>query len=480
MPQLTKSLFMSGQQCPRLLWFSYRKELPEITLSDKHKFAQGRDFERYVKLLFPGGVDLKDLRNEDNIKETKKLIEQGKTIFEAGIVYCGLFLKADILQPNGKSWDLIEIKASTQVKSEHIPDLAFQKFVCEKAGLKIKRCFVIFLNKEYVKNGEINPRELVSKEEVTEKVNLIEDIEENTDKYIQFVKMENAPEISISKNCNNPHECPLKEECWKTLPENNIFQLTNWRLYWKLFDEGILDIKNIPKGTKLSDNDQIIKESTENKKVVVSKEHIKHFLKSLHYPLYHLDFETFDTAVPIYDKSRPWQKIPFQYSLHIQQENNKIEHFEFLSEGIKDPRPALLKHLKSQIGNSGDVIVFNKSFENNVLKMLSEDFPEHKDWIENVLGRIVDLAVPFKSFFYYNPKQKGSYSIKKVLPSLTGKGYSELNIHDGGDASMQFFYSNIKQDLTNADEIRKNLLKYCCLDTEGMVWIINELKSLIN
>ncbi len=472
MAQLTKSLFMSGQQCPRLLWYSYRKELPEIPLSDKHKFAQGREFEKYVKMLFPDGVDLKELRNEENIRETKKLIEQKKTIFEAGIVYRDLFLKADIFQPNEDGWDLIEIKASTKVKPEHIPDLAFQKFVCEKARLKIKRCFVCFLNKEYVRKGKINPQELVSKKEVTEKVNLIDDVEQDSGKYIKFVEQENAPEIAISKNCNNPYHCPLKEECWKTLPENNVLQLTNWRVYWKLFDDGILDIKDIPESTKLTDKDRVIKEAIENNKIAVSKEHIKHFLKSLHYPLYHLDFETFDTAVPIFDKSRPWQKIPFQYSLHIQHEDNEVEHFEFLAEGGEDPRPALLENLRPQIGNSGAVIVFNKTFEINVLKKLAEDFSEHKDWIENVLGRIIDLALPFQRFYYYNPKQKGSYSIKKVLPSITGKSYSELEIDDGQDASMQFFYSSIKHELTNPEEIKRNLLEYCCLDTRASAIII--------
>src|SRR5690606_8901688 len=107
----------------------------------------------------------------------------------------------------------------------------------------------------------------------------------------------------------------------------------------------------------------------------------------------------------------------------------------------------------------------------------SEDFPEHKEWITAALGRIVDLATPFKAFHYYNPEQKGSYSIKKVLPAITGKSYSELEINNGGDASMLFFYSHIQPKLENKEEIRANLLKYCGLDTEGMVWIIQKLKE---
>ena len=362
MVQLTKSLFMSGEQCTKLLWYAQRKELPEITLSDKHKFAQGRDFEKYVKKLFPDGVDLSELKNEDNIKETQKLIEQKKTIFEAGFQFKDLFVKNDILEPVNGGWNLYEIKASTEVKPEHIPDLAFQKYVCEKVGLKINKCFVLFLNKEYAKNSEINPQYLVSKEEVTEKVNEIDNLEEHSKKYLTVFQNKTAPNVSIGKHCNKPHECLLKPMCWAYLPEYNVIQLTNWRQYWKLFEEGILDIKDIPIDVKLTDKDKIIKEASDKNKTVVSKEKIKEFLASLNYPLHHLDFETFDTAVPIFDKSKPYQKIPFQYSLHVQHKDGKVGHFEFLAEGEADPRPLLLKNLKSQIGKIGDVIVFNKSF----------------------------------------------------------------------------------------------------------------------
>ena len=162
---------MNGEQCTKLLWYAQRKELPEITLSDRHKFAQGRDFEKYVKKLFPNGVDLSEFKNEVNIKETQRLIGQKKTIFEAGFQFQDLFVKNDILEPVNGDWNLYEIKASTGVKPEHIPDLAFQKYVCEKVGLKIKKCFVLFLNKEYAKNGEINPQNLVSKKEITHKIN---------------------------------------------------------------------------------------------------------------------------------------------------------------------------------------------------------------------------------------------------------------------------------------------------------------------
>jgi hypothetical protein len=470
MNYLTKSLYMSGQQCPRLLWFSSRNQLPELSLYDQHKFAQGRELEKYVKKLFPDGTDLGNLEHGENIKETQNLISQSKTIFEASMVYKNLFFKGDILECSSDGWNLCEIKASTEVKKEHIPDLAFQKYVCEKSGINIK--------KEYIKQNSIDPVDLVSQEDVIEKVTQVKNIEENSEEYIRIIEQSNPPEISISKNCNNPYECPLKKACWGILPEYHVLQLTDWRKYWELFEDGILDIKDIPKGTKLSPKDQLIKKAVDENKILITKDKISDFLKDLQYPLYYFDFETFDTAIPIFNQATPYQKIPFQYSLHIQDENNKVNHLDFLASGEKDPRPFLLKKLKNEIGKIGNIIVYHKSFEIGILKDLARDFPENKDWIENMIDRIVDLEEPFKKMYYYHPKQKGRTSLKAVLPAITGKDYSDLEISDGTDASMQYFYSHIKTNLKNIEEIRNNLLNYCGLDTEGMIWIIEELKMV--
>lgn len=479
MAQLTKSKYLNGEQCQRLLWFADRKKLPEVSLADQHKFDQGHDFEKYVYLLYPEAVDLSKFRGKENIEKTQEAIKEKKTIFEAGVQFEELFIRADIFEPDRDGWNLYEIKSTAEVKKQHIPDLAFQKFVLEKAGFKINKCFVLFLNKEYVKDGGINAPELVSKEDVTEQVELINNIEENAQTYLDTIKDECEPPITISVNCNKPYPCSLKEHCWGTLPTNNVLHLTNWRQYWNFFHQGIIDIKDIPKETELKPKDEVIRTAVLKCQVVFSKEHIKHFINTLHYPLYHFDFETFDTAVPLYDKSRPYQKIPFQYSLHIQQEDGKLEHFEYLADGEEDPRLKLLEQLKNEIKETGSVIVFNKSFEIMVLTKLAEDFPEHKDWIQNVLDRIVDLAVPFQNFYYYCPTQKGKYSIKQVLPAITGKGYDNLEINNGGDASITYFNSHIKNKEEVGDKLRQDLLNYCGLDTEAMVWIVDELKKLI-
>jgi hypothetical protein len=468
---------MNGMQCSRLLWHAEKKLLPKLDLSTEQKFAAGHEFEEYVKLLYPKGIDVTSNDFMGNIKNTKKLVEEKATIFEAGFIIDGLYVRSDLIIPNKDMWDLYEIKSSTEAKDVHVTDLAFQKYVLEKSGLKVNKSFVIHLNKEYIKKGKINPKKLVKIEEVTNKVNTVGGFKENIEEFKKIMQMPEYTDLHISQNCNKPYSCPLKKECWETLPKNHVLQLTNWRVYWNLFHNGIIELEDVPEDTRLNEKElTIIKALKKNPQI--NKTEIKRFLNKLNYPLYHFDFETFDTAIPIYNQSKPYQKIPFQYSLHIEQKNGKIEHKEFLATGKKDPRIELLKQMKSDLKGKGDIIVFNKSFEISVMKKLSEDFPENKKWLYQAMDRIIDLAEPFQKFHYYNKKQKGSYSIKKVLPAITGKSYSELEINNGADASMLYFYTHIKPNKKlNKKKIRENLLKYCGLDTEAMIWIINELEK---
>jgi len=131
-------------------------------------------------------------------------------------------------------------------------------------------------------------------------------------------------------------------------------------------------------------------------------------LNSLRYPLHFLDFETFDTAIPLYDGTKPYQKIPFQFSLHIlRDDESSVEHHSFLAENSCDPRLEFLVSLKGVIKDTGSIVVYNKSFEESRLKELAEAYPEYKHWVDSLFARIVDLIVPFRNFHYYNSLQEG-------------------------------------------------------------------------
>ena len=248
---------------------------------------------------------------------------------------------------------------------------------------------------------------------------------------------------------------------------------------WDLIKKGILKIADIPADYSLSAKQEIQREVAISGKPHAKKSAIQTFLKNLEYPLHFLDFETFQTAIPMFDGTRPYEQIPFQFSLHIvPKAGTKPEHRIFLAEGRNDPRPEFMRQLKSSVESSGSIVVFNASFEKSRMKECAVVLPQYASWVTAVNSRIVDLLNPFRAFNFYHPDQSGSASMKLVLPALTGKDYTSLEIQEGGAASREFVRVTFG-DVTESERkrVRKALEKYCGQDTEGMIWILEELRK---
>ena len=475
---LSKSKYLIGLQCLKYFWISLHEKdrIPEVDLATQHKFDQGHLVGQLAKQLFPDGIDIPEADFKQNLEKTKEFIKLGKPLFEPAFMVGNLYSRADILVPNGDGWNIIEVKSGTKVKDINVHDVAFQKYVYELAGLKIKKCFLMHINNEYVKEGEINPEEILTKEEITSEVEeVIVGIKDRIDNMLNVMKNDLCPDIKISKDCADPYDCPLEGDCWGFLPESSVFDLyRGGKKCFQLFEDGVVHISDIPHEYKLTDKQGIQHQCELKNEVYVTKEGIKHFLNTLKGTLYYLDFETFRTAIPLLDGTKPYQQIPFQWSLHVSS-NGDLKHYEFLHDSKEDPRLAFLKSLKEVLGDKGTIITYNQSFEISRLREMASAYPEYKDWVENVVARVVDLIIPFRNFHYYNPKQKGSCGLKKVLPAIVGKDYSKLEISDGDTASLSYL-SMIYAD--NGD-CRKDLLKYCKLDTEAMVWIVEKLRGLV-
>lgn len=260
------------------------------------------------------------------------------------------------------------------------------------------------------------------------------------------------------------------------MPERNVFCLTNGRdKIDELFGMGILATKDIPEDYPLNPKQTIQVKSDKADKPYIEPKRIKEFLNKLIYPLYLLDFETINPAIPMYDNSCPFEQVPFQYSLHVlQKPNGKAVHYEYLPEDGKDPRERLFQKLQKELGNHGSVVAFYDPFEQGVFKKFAERFPDYKSWVDSVLPRFIDLFKPFFLFHYYHPKQNGSASIKAVLPALTGKSYEDMEIGEGTKAGMEFLrITHMEVPAKEREQIRKSLLEYCGQDTEGMIDILN-------
>jgi len=478
---ISKSKYMNGLQCPRLLWFVVNspEEIPEPDKGTQFVFEQGHEVGNYAKKLFPDGVEVP--HDSHFIDETKKLVAKRTTIFEGAFSFNGTFAKADILKHiNKEEWDIIEVKSSTQVKDEHIDDVAFQRYVLEGSGLKVRRCHLMFVNKEYARTGEIDPEALLSKEDITELVAEKLPFVQNSVKEMQKVlAMAKPPKIAIGPHCSSPNGCPITDECWSFLPKHNVMELYNFRQKFQLLENGIIKIADIPSGIKLSDKQKIQKEAIKGAKPIISKKEIKAFLDSLEYPVHCLDFETLNVAIPPFDKARPYQKIPFQFSIHvIPKPKAKPESYSFLADSRDNFAPKLVKALRV-IGPTGTVLAFNKSFEKQVLESLEELSPKDGKWLSSIIDRLKDLMDPFRGFSYYHPEQHGSCSLKAVLPVLTGRSYGGMEIEEGSTASLMYYLTHFRDcQKIEKEKTRKALLEYSNLDTEGMVEILGKFEEI--
>ncbi len=285
----------------------------------------------------------------------------------------------------------------------------------------------------------------------------------------------------IGDHCNCPFACDYIHHCWQHIPEYSAYDVFNGRKREELLLNDIVEIADIPDGFETTDRQYIDIQSFKRNQIHINKEAIRGFLDTLIYPLYFLDYETIFPAIPLFDNTRPYQQVPFQFSLHIQEKKGgDLKHIEFLNTDVMDPRPDFIKSLAENCGDIGSVIVYNQSFEAGINNQLAADFPEYGDRIDNVTQRMVDLLVPFRSRWLYHPDMKGSASLKSVLPAFVPElSYDNLAIGDGGTASLLYLYcitGNASEK--ERSQIFQDLKDYCYQDTLAEAKLLDILYTI--
>ena len=452
----------------------------------RRNFRCGTDVGIYAQKLFPDGVEIlwDDNSLSNQIKRTKAEIENGaKVIYEAAFSYDNIFVKVDILCKEKGEWEIYEVKGSTGVKPVYYDDVAIQYYVLKGSGLPVSKAFLVHINNQYVRQGEIEVDKLFIKQDLTiEVIDKQEFVETEINKMRKMLK--NAkPIIDIGEHCTDPYDCDFYGHCWQHIPEDSVFNLGgNKSNKFDLYRQGIIHLEDIPRSI-LSRNQRIQLDGTLYKKNITNRAGIKEFLDTLWYPICFLDFETtFMVPIPMFNETRPYQQVPFQYSLHyLESENAELQHYEYLALAHADPRKELLENLLNKIPENACVLVYNKSFETGILNGLAKWFPEYSNQIGNIIRNIRDLMIPFRRKDVYRWELEGSYSIKYVLPALVPElSYDEMEISDGGMASNAWLSMWELEDSSEIEKIRNALLEYCKLDTLGMVKIIEKLKTICN
>jgi len=487
---LSKSLFIRGLQCRKSLWLhKFNPGLKDGVSSEvESRFATGKKVGDFAQGLFPGGVlvpyDVDGVRVpvEEQLRQTEEAMNtKKKVIYEASFQYDNIFVKVDILRKTTKGWEIYEVKAGSKLEAVYLNDAALQYHVLVGAGIPVSKVLVVYVNTSYVRKGDVDVQQLFIREDVTTAVkarqpNIISELK----KQRKALAGKEPPQIDIGPYCENPYDCDFQGHCWSHIPTDSVFDLRERGVdKFKLYNQGIVRQKDIPlEMLNAKQKQQVV--STLKKRNHFDKDKIKEFLATLRYPLYFLDFETFQSAIPLYDGTSPYQQIPFQYSLHWQKRaGGRLYHTEYLAKPGSDPRQDIAKRLLADIPEEACVLAYWKSFEAGRLKELAEHIPGKRKHLQSIVNNMVDLIDPFKARYLYSWKQKGSHSIKAVLPAFVmGMSYDEMEIGNG-IAAMDAYHQmcNLADKPKELAIVRKNLLKYCKQDTLAMVKLLEVIEK---
>ena len=484
--KLSKSKYCNLMQCKKMLWLDENKPLEKEEIDNEAIMDNGHEVGELAKEIFGNHIDIKFNENLNiMIKDTKNALKNNNVIItEASFKYKDNFASIDILKKDNDEYEIYEVKSSTKVKDIFYHDISYQLYILNNLNLKVTKCFIVYLNKDYIRKGKLDLEKLFIKEDVTDKVYLMLD---NINKNIKDIEgyFKNPYNIDISENCFKPYKCSYFKYCIKNLPENNVFNLRRIsnKEKIKLYKNGIVSYEQLLKEDLNEKYLMQIDFDLNNKKDYIDDKKIGEFLNSLYYPLYFLDFETFQMSIPKYDNIKPYMQVPFQYSLHYYEDEKEIlNHKEFLAKEGIDPRRSLAESLVKDIKKGSCVLAYNMSFEKSVIKNLAELYEDLKEDLMNIYDNIKDLMIPFYNREYYSKNMHGSYSIKYVLPALfpydKELDYHNLDLIHNGSEAMNAFSTLEEKNKEEIEIIRKNLLKYCKLDTFAMVKIYEKLKEV--
>lgn len=483
---LSKSRVLSGIQCHRRLWLeTFRREAAKVDASAEARFATGHEIGDLARELFGPGILIGHVKELDAaLAKTVQLMatRPDATLFEAAFRHAGVLVRADVLQPVAGGYDLIEVKASTQVKDYQLDDCAIQAWVITEAGVPLRRVCIAHVDSDFVYQGDGNYRGLLVTEDQT---GAIRGRMQQVPGWIDGLKavLQNPePDIHTGDQCHVPFECPFFDYCRGQEPAGPEYPVTilprAGKLATQLQAEGYDDLLTVPPSRLTHPLHRRIQDASVSQRPFLDGR-VGAVLRGLGYPRYYLDFETVDFAVPRWAGTRPYQQIPFQWSCHVEQPEGSIAHHMFLDLTGKPPMRAFAESLLAAIADSGPILAYNVAFEKTRITELAGMFPDLAAALDAAIARLVDL-LPIAREHYYHPAMKGSWSIKKVIPTIAPElDYANLeNVASSGDAPLAYLEAT-HPDTTEARraELDAALRRYCTNDTLAMVELVKSFSS---
>ena len=486
-PLLSKSRFLAGLQCLKRLYLDcHHRELADpVEAGQQAIFDTGTAVGELARLRFPGGALIEEqyFEHSQALRSTQTLLSDASVpaLYEPAFTFREVRTRVDVLRRSGRQgFDLIEVKSTTRAKDEHIPDVAIQMYAVEGSGIPIKRAYLMHIDKTYVyRGGDHDPGRLFSLKDVTDQVRAYatDKMPNDLARMWESLRLTETLDIETGRHCTIPYPCPFFGHCHRGEPERPVSELPGLRQggYNRLEASGIRDIGRIPADfAGLSGVQRRVRDSVVTGRPFVGP-NLASKLAEISFPAGFLDFETLISAVPMYVGTRPFQAIPFQWSLHVRDSDGGLRHSSFLDDGPGDPRERFITSLLEAVPSQGTIVVYS-GYEERMMKELAREFPRYETPLLALCERAVDLLRLIRGS-YYHPDFYGSFSIKSVLPALVPDlAYDDLEIPEGLAATAAYARL-IAGGAPQSEEakIKESLLAYCERDTEAMVRIYEAL-----
>ncbi len=471
---------MSSLQCLKKVYLEvHRRDLIKYSAATQAAFNIGHLVGEIAIEIYGQGrgeyIPYKGGSLAPAIKQTRALMDSlfPEPIFEATLQHENVLVREDVLLPADGSWDIVEVKASTKLKPVHAQDCAVQAWVHEGAGYSFGKISLAHINNQFVYGGGGDFSGLLLEKDLTAKVaELMPSVPDWVDRAKEAVEGP-EPDIPVGQHCFSPYECPFFNYCWPVESKYPIHGLMgSKKKLGGLVAEGYTDIRDVPAGKLDSDTHLRILRVTRSgePEILPSAEN---FMRELPFPRYYMDFETIGPPIPVWEGTRPYETLPFQWSCHVEHENGQLEHFEFLDLSGEPPMRGCAEKMILVLGDRGPVLIYT-SYEKVVIKGLINRFPDLAEPLQALVERLVDIAPPVKQA-YYHPDMMGSWSLKAVLPTIAPDlDYTALEgVHEGTEASIAYLEAiNPETESDRVEELRHQLLKYCEYDTLAMVRLV--------
>ena len=482
MRNVTKQMFLNTLACPSFGWLMRMKReevTREPTLGERFRIEQGMEVGRRAREAYPDGILVGEKDMTSAIERTKSLMNNPNVsvIFEGAFLADSLIARVDILRREDDGWHIIEVKSIVNDKEEFIDDMAYTALVFNLSNYKISKISLMLISRDF-RLRMANDKLFVEIDHTEEVMGRMLQFITYYSEIEQITRASTKPEAELQFTCK---KCPLFKDCVGKDIKNHIFDIPrlSQSKFKDLLSQGIVRIEDIPDNFPLTENQLRVKNCVKSNSPFVG-DMLRNELNAIVWPAYYLDFETTQTAIPLYPDMPPYTSIVTQYSIHkCSAPGNVIDHFEFLADETKDDRKELAKHLIKDLEGEGSIIIYS-SYEKTTLNNLAKRFPDISEKLNSLIDRIIDIEAIIRKNFYH-PNFHGSTSIKRTLPALVPEmSYEELEIRNGDEAMAAFAcLAQGKYVNSEIETIKNHLLEYCKQDTIAMVKLHRQLVDYI-